>query len=411
MINKRNPIPIFTGFFSISSDNRVYNKPVKKCAIFTVTYILTGKALLNVQDQKNLSRGLTWRSVLHGLGSVVKAAGAVAPEEGLRASDVLESWKKLDGSAETDFFGYGRNSEMLFKAPYVPVKDSDLEKYPLTALVATAYEKQENAKNTDSAHWLPSLLMAGVLGEVVHNLPYHNNLHFRKVTLHAARLIDAHNADQKQKDPLTPRECALLLIAACIHDLGHDGTGNVGPDGAYSPGRLERRSFEYARPYLEQAGMDQESLSVLETMMICTDASRPDNPACPLTQLRSAASFHFTQDQTHAAGSGTLFNRLKDNRKTALLSLFLHEADIMNSAGVSVEQTSLETCQFRKESQGAQARPSDVLEFMGTICRGGFISQAGKTLGQKAYETIRTRAHQDFEKGNEPYTLCGEEEG
>lgn len=336
------------------------------------------------------------------LEPLIQRAADSAPLHGVR-----KTWAALSERAQADAALCAEYDAKLFEPPYDPLHDNCLQNATLPALAAAAFLRHSGTDRKTRGVWLPPLLMAAVLGETPHTLPYHNNLHFRKVLLHAARLIGAHN------EPLPVRDIALLLIAACIHDLGHDGSGNVGADGTYAPGRLERRSVEYAAPYLRAAGLDEASLADLETMIVCTDAARPDNPACPLTQMRAAAMVHFGPQQTgHQPGAGgEIYSTLKARRDLALLALFLHEADIMNSAGVSCEQTGLETTQFKQESRGHQARPSDVLEFLGTICRGGFISEAGRTLGQSAYETIRARAQADFENGNAPYESEPGEQG
>lgn len=333
-----------------------------------------------------------WSEALTGLAPVIGRISA----PGL---NVRETFAALKEGAKEAASRCETSAQSLYDAPYAPPDEAGLKRISLPALAATAFLRLTGSDRDVHKRWLPPLLMAAVLGETPHALLYHNNMHFRKVTLHAARLMSAH------KESLPAKDSALLLIAACIHDLGHDGSGNVGPDGAYTPGRLERRSVEHAMPYLKAAGLDGQNLADLETMIVCTDAARPDNPACPLTQLRASAAVHFgAQDAGHRPGAGgEIYNTLKARRDLALLALFLHEADIMNSAGVSYEQTRLETTQFKQESTGNRARPSDVLEFLGTICRGGFVSGAGRILGQNAYETIRARAQKDFEAGNAPY--------
>ncbi len=353
-----------------------------------------------MSDTGDLTSFSLWEDHLAALEPLIQRAADSAPLHGVR-----KTWAVLRDRAQADAALCAEHAAKLFDPPYDPLHDNCLQNAALPALSATAFLRHAGTERKTLGVWLPPLLMAAVLGETPHTLPYHNNLHFRKVMLHAARLIGAH------KEPLSAKDVALLLIAACIHDLGHDGSGNVGTDGTYAPGRLERRSVEYAAPYLRAAGLDDASLADLETMIVCTDAARPDNPACPLTQMRAAAAFHFEPERAgHQPGAGgEIFNTLKARRDLALLALFLHEADIMNSAGVSCAQTGLETTQFKQESTGDQARPSDVLEFLGTICRGGFVSQAGRTLGQDAYETIRARAQADFENGNAPYKedSCG----
>lgn len=346
---------------------------------------------------------VSWAQAYKSVGPVIeRVEKSLPPDHPLRAA--YEIWENLGKKNEIQAQICEGNLAALFDPPYAPPRDEILQEVSLPALVISAFLHLTKNQGEERARWIEPLLIATVLGEVPHSLPYHNNLHFRKVALHAARLIRAHNDMPEQKKPLGIKESAKLLIAACIHDLGHDGEGNIGQNQEYVPGRLENRSVELARPFLKEIGVEDHTLEQMAVMILCTDASRPDNPACPLTQLRSAAACVVDENSAVcAAGRGDIFKKLGADKTLTLLSVYLHEADIMNSAGVSSEQTAMETAQFKRERVGIQARPSDVLEFMGTICRGGFISPAGKILGQKAYEDIRRKAQIDFEKGNKAY--------
>jgi hypothetical protein len=105
-----------------------------------------------------------------------------------------------------------------------------------------------------------AVLAASVLGEVENNLPYHNNLHYKKVLFQTARLIAMHNNIYEGTDQtFNCKKIGMLMIAACIHDLGHDGRGNT-IKGVFEPGRLERRAFKLAFPYLEACGLDYADL-------------------------------------------------------------------------------------------------------------------------------------------------------
>lgn len=55
---------------------------------------------------------------------------------------------------------------------------------------------------------------------------------------------------------------------------------------------------------------------------------------------------------------------MRNRKDLTLLAMYLHEADIMSSAGVSYERTQCETIQFKQERGEGAARPSDVLEFL-----------------------------------------------
>ena len=67
-------------------------------------------------------------------------------------------------------------------------------------------------------------MMAAVLAEIPNDLLYHGNEHYRKVMFHTIRLL----AVQRQQDfadqpALSDQNMMQMLIAATIHDLGHEG--------------------------------------------------------------------------------------------------------------------------------------------------------------------------------------------
>ncbi len=333
-----------------------------------------------------------WAQEFSALGPLLES---VAAQDHSTSSEVLRCYRHLVQSLKET----RERNKAIFAADTV----LDASRYfTLNDLILFALD--ELGFKAEDQELVKPLLVASVLGELPHRLAYHNTEHFRKVLHHAIRLVFADMNSAREKGPsLRKEQIVLLMIAACIHDIGHDGTSNV-QSGQYDPGRLELRSFGMAEPYLAAAGLSEGALSYLRTMILCTDASRPDNPSCPLSQLKAAYQHHFSEPggkPEHSAGQ--VFAFLRNRKDLTLLSMYLHEADIMSSAGVSYERTRCETIQFKLERGEGQARPSDVLEFFDTICRGGFLTPAGKSLAQKPYESIRAAVELDFQNGNAVY--------
>ncbi len=334
-----------------------------------------------------------WAGAFSALGPVL--ASVTPSEQGLSHNAVLKSFDLLANSLKS----LKKSGEDIFCTDTLIDAGAD---YTLSGLVALALERL--GFGAEDITLVQPLLAASVLGEIPHRLAYHSTAHFRKVLHHAIRLIvmDSQLVNHSNS-ALSKEQAVLLMIAACIHDLGHDGSSNIS-SGQYEPGRLEQRSCALAEPYLTAAGLSEGALSFLRTMVLCTDASRPDNPSCPLSQLKAAYHHHFSDfsgKSEHSAGQ--VFAFLRNRKDLTLLAMYLHEADIMSSAGVSYERTQCETIQFKQERGEGAARPSDVLEFFDTICRGGFLTQAGKALAQRPHESIRAAVELDFERGNAVY--------
>jgi len=252
---------------------------------------------------------------------------------------------------------------------------------------------------------LNTLIAAAILGQV-HNEPaYHNHMHFRKVLAQIMRLIINNNdiySDTKRA--LNTYQICLLLSAACIHDLDHDGQGNW-IKGVHVEARAEKHSFELAKPYLTAAGCDDAALNALYVMLLTTDVSPLDDPTNPMMQMKSAYRFHFMGEDTkaHSLNLSQELRILEKDKDLATLCLLLHEADIATSAGLTYDITKYETSLIMEEFKGAKAHPSDVITFLNQICQRRFLSDAGQKLFAANIARIYALAESDVESGNEAY--------
>ena len=282
---------------------------------------------------------------------------------------------------------------------------SEMERAPsLLSIGVFAAEKLRVSVEPDFAQ---AFVIAAVLGEVPHDLSYHGNIHFKKVLLQVIRLIRAHNDIYEGTDVFCDsNDILFLMVAACVHDLGHDGKGNT-VQGVYKQARLERMSYYILLKYFN--GIEFSDKAFFETFMdhfrivlLCTDASPVGDPASFASQMKSAYKQHFLDESRRykPLNLDPELKSLEGTPKLAALAMLLHEADIATSAGLSYPMTAYETTLFYDEFSGEQAKPSHVLEFMNTICTRETLSPAAQKLYSANMARIRALADQDIQKGD-----------
>lgn len=201
------------------------------------------------------------------------------------------------------------------------------------------------------------LAVAGILGTEETDLDYHNAEHNMKVSLMAIRLAAA-------STDLTVHDKTKLMIAAAIHDLGHDGKGNgVGEN--HVPYRLEKQSFELAKPFLEKMGMSDDDLEDIKTMILGTDISPMDSPDAP--QRRVTEGTNFPPELV----------RLENNPKLLKMTRMLAIADIACSSSLHPEQTDYETRNVAQEAgkDASTMKYEEVAKFFGFFAQkcGGIL--------------------------------------
>ena len=276
------------------------------------------------------------------------------------------------------------------------------------SLYALCVDTFENLNLTPSPDFYHMVMMAAFLGEMNNDQPYHDNTHFKKVLLHLICIIKAHNTiflggSKALKDD----EICMLIAAACIHDIGHDGMGNI-VKGVHIPHRLERRSFEYAKPFLALVGMNDEAvLNKLLVMLLTTDVSPLDDPANPMHQMKAAYRFHYLGEgkRAHSLHLADELDILEKDPRLATMCLLLHEADIATSAGLNYEVTKYETSLLREEFCGDQGKPSHIIDFLNQICSRRFLSDAGQKLYAANLARIYALAEEGVENGDEEFPV------
>lgn len=249
------------------------------------------------------------------------------------------------------------------------------------------------------------VLMAATLAGLDLELPYHNNLHFRKVTLQLMRLIQVHNDIYGETSKsLTEDEITLLLASACIHDLEHDGKGNT-IKGVHEPCRLEIQSYVIAEPFLKAVGASDEALETMKLLLLCTDVSPLGEPTNPMSQMKAAYRYHFMGDNTKlpTLNLSDDIKALETDAKATLMACLLQEADIATSGGLSYEVTQYETALYRMEIGFNDACPKHIVDFLDAVCQRRFLTDAGQKLFAANMARIYALSEKGVAEGNEPF--------
>ncbi len=268
----------------------------------------------------------------------------------------------------------------------------------LTALVVHAAEAMELDETSPQVR---AALMGSVLGEVENKQPYHNNVHFRKVLLHMIRMLDAHNRIYAASEhKLGKADMALMMTASCIHDLGHDGLGNILGD-SYYPARLEAQSVDMAENLLKAAGLTEAEIQTLRTMILLTEVTPLDDPVqlSPVQQLKTAYRYHFRRKRWIDLDNvlEERFAVLKENRKLVLMAMLLHESDIATSAGLTPRMTMHESRMLSLELKGQDSPDSKFVQFfLDRVCNNTMLTRAGQALYDENMQGIIVQAQRRY---------------
>ena len=160
---------------------------------------------------------------------------------------------------------------------------------------------------------------------------YHNAQHFCEVLLSALYL--------SLLARLAPREQTQLLLAALLHDFHHDGTSN-----ANVPFRLERMAAEAAAPYLEAVGVPPEERARIAAMVFATEVELG-------TRFARDCHLHFagTGPRPSLSGVPEPLAALAGDARLALQAVILGEADVLSSAGLTVQYGELQQERLAEE--------------------------------------------------------------
>lgn len=250
-------------------------------------------------------------------------------------------------------------------------------------------------------------MMAAVLAEIPNTLLYHGNAHYRKVMFHTIRLISTHRAAKFDGFPvLDEADIYKIMIAATIHDLGHEGGDNLRND-IYTPGYMEQKALDLIRPYFDDMGMDRDFRADIETLVFCTDITFFAGDNSPCVRMKKIYRHFFIHDLPAGEDIESMMigklRRFEDNATLALLAMLLHEADVATSAGLSYEQSRLETISIMEERGLKIAGPKVLLKFMIEQMGGQLYTPAAKMIFSGTMEKIMQQASADLQSGVQSY--------
>jgi hypothetical protein len=346
------------------------------------------------------------------IGDLARIIATVAPEEDFFAADVLEARAgELARNFTKDYARANEAAEDLTGkdfSDYGPVTTRFFDKWEaegggpaLTALVAVAVDYFDLDLG---APLVRMAMMASILAEYPNELPYHGNEHYRKVLCHSIRLIATNNeiAAKTGGLRLSNGDIAKMLTASCIHDLGHKGGDNL-RDGVYTPGYMEQRSYNIARPYFEAINAPADDMRDIETIVFCTDITFFAGENSPCLRLKKIYKHVFWHDDTDDVAKLMLgkLRRYEDNPGLVLMAMILHEADIASSAGLSYDQTIRETLSIMGERGVTTAGPRTVLAFLREQLGETLFTDAGKQIFGKVMQEVISRAEADIAAGKE----------
>ena len=351
-----------------------------------------------------------WRGKLASLTGVIEVVGGIWVDKKV----VLQTLNETSAKLESDLEGLKPYADFIFapRGESENLTDQNVEllrRWHLMegpSLSALCILAMEHFKIRESAELINCVLLAGVLGEINNDLAYHNNMHYRKVLLQTMRMIAVHNdIYHGTSRAFGSQQIGMLLIAACIHDLGHDGKGNT-VKGVFEQGRLEKRSFDLAATYLRAAGLqDQDVLESLRVMILSTEVTPLGDPGNSMSQMKAAYRFHFQghKSKTHTLNLDPDLSRLQTDSRLTMMSLILHEADIATSAGLTYPVTKFETTIYMREIKKEDALPQHVVDFLNQICQRQMLSDAAQRLYAANMARIYVLAEEDIRHGDVPF--------
>jgi hypothetical protein len=267
------------------------------------------------------------------------------------------------------------------------------------SLTALVYQSIEQFGLDMNEAQTKAMLTSASLGEIHNNQPFHGNEHYRKVLLATMRQIHKHNQIYKGTEwELEARDVALLVTAANIHDFMHDGQ----PNGEI-PSRLEKQSYELAAPFLKSAGVDDDFLADLKTIILATDVTPPGEPQAPANQMKEAYKFYFAGKEGKPDLDEGL-SRLHDNPRLCLLAALFQEADVLPSVAFGYQRGVKENIKVAEEGDKTPS-PNFMLFFLDNIF-GEFITEAGRK-NQIAFLETKKLYDADLKNGIADYNVAG----
>lgn len=200
---------------------------------------------------------------------------------------------------------------------------------------------------------------------------YHNEHHNREVTLLTSLLVLKH-LNEGNKAGFKARDARNLIMAASIHDLGHDGGSNT-VGGVYFPMRLEKQSVKLAVKLWQGMDVTNKDLDFIKTCVATTDVSCPKDGVSPRSKL--VKSFNKVSAKPNLA------------REAAAM---LSDADLAISGALSYDLFEANSMLVEEETAGAVPfNKGSAKFFLGNIMDSFPLSGSGRNYLGNSYNNIK----------------------
>ncbi|MGD9639215.1 MAG: hypothetical protein AB7U85_09185 [Alphaproteobacteria bacterium] len=214
------------------------------------------------------------------------------------------------------------------------------------------------------------------------NNKYHNMQHTAEVMLTSYHLSLLNNA-LKLDYNFTNYEIGLIVLAALLHDVNHDGSNNQN-----IPFRLEEQSLHIVEHDLKK--LSKEDREAIHALVLSTDIF--SFPAFVKKYYLNRDKLNILSDIPETFKELRLF---LTNERAFAMSQILRDADVLPSTGLSVKKTTALSQNLYKEQMNTNQTPDiktiteNFVNFANTFLKNGFNSKAGKLYNDKLKEIVK----------------------
>jgi hypothetical protein len=272
-----------------------------------------------------------------------------------------------------------KSQKEQFLAAYQELENAYPNNFLLQNVVDSAFDGLDNKITIVAAFHQAATHIAGRIDngeDGTNNNEYHNRLHFAKVVINVRAIAAIHNnwVDRgiiKNQPRLTDKDIAKLIFAATMHDLGHDGTGNI-VKGVAIPFRLEQVAIDMAKQWANTSRSDL--IEEAAELVRATDVF--GNPSAA-SIVRAWHDYHFRGKRKPAMQPA--WRQTLVTVQNTLLASIMQDADVFASVFNDSQQLK-ESARFATE-QNATLSPKSELYFFKNILHRRMTTCVGRTYG------------------------------
>lgn len=185
---------------------------------------------------------------------------------------------------------------------------------------------------------------------------YHNRGHFRDVVQCAQVLARLNNDLPTPEHRLDGDDLAVLMMAALIHDYGHDGVGNRDRFGRMQHFRLERMAVDGVMGDMRAAQVPEAMQERVRVVVLTTDINGPAHYARAIHRAQFRGG-RMPLDSEASAVIREPLAGLRDDLATSHVASLMRVADILPSAGLSEDHQWVMSDMLSAELGAMQGKP------------------------------------------------------